>query len=99
VYEKLELRIQDPTEEEEWKIQRKHPVYAHEMLSLIPYLQPVLAISYGHHEKWVGTGYFQGLKGKQKPWLYVYSLLLMSGMPFPQIVRNGMHGRRKRPEL
>ncbi len=51
----------------EWKIMRQHPVYAYEMLSTIPYLQPALDIPYYHHEKWDGTGYLQGLAGKEIP--------------------------------
>ncbi len=51
----------------EWKIMRQHPVYAYEMLSTIPYLLPALDIPYHHHEKWDGTGYTQGLAGKEIP--------------------------------
>lgn len=53
--------------EEEWKIMRKHSVYAFEMLSSIDYLQPALDIPYCHHEKWDGSGYPRGLEGEQIP--------------------------------
>lgn len=53
--------------EEEWEIMRKHPVYAFEMLSPISYLSRAIDIPYCHHEKWDGTGYPRGLKGKQIP--------------------------------
>jgi len=53
--------------EDEWKIMRKHPLYAHEMLSKIEYLQPALDIPYCHHEKWDGTGYPRGLRGEEIP--------------------------------
>jgi HD-GYP domain-containing protein (c-di-GMP phosphodiesterase class II) len=53
--------------EEEWKIMRKHPVYAHEMLTPIAYLRPAIDIPYYHHEKWDGTGYPRGLKGEEIP--------------------------------
>lgn len=56
-----------PLTEEEWEIMRRHPVYAHELLSPIPYLRPALVIPYCHHEKWDGTGYPQGLRGEQIP--------------------------------
>ncbi len=52
---------------EEWEIMRKHPTYAHEMISSIDYLKPALDIPYSHHEKWDGTGYPRGLKGEQIP--------------------------------
>lgn len=53
--------------EEEWEIMRRHPTYAHEMLSPIDYLRPAIDIPYCHHEKWDGTGYPRGLKGDQIP--------------------------------
>lgn len=53
--------------EKEWEIVRKHPVYAYEILSGIPYLRPALSIPYAHHEKWDGTGYPRGLKGAEIP--------------------------------
>lgn len=53
--------------DEEWKIMRLHPVYAHEMLSEITYLRPALDIPHYHHERWDGSGYPEGLKGEQIP--------------------------------
>ncbi len=53
--------------EEEWVLMRKHPEYAHEMLSQIKFLGPALEIPYSHHEKWDGTGYPRGLKGEEIP--------------------------------
>ncbi len=53
--------------DEEWVIMRKHPVYAHDMLAPIDYLKPALDIPYCHHEKFDGTGYPRGLKGKAIP--------------------------------
>ncbi len=53
--------------EEEWAIMKKHPSYAYEMLSAIPYLHPALDIPYCHHEKWDGSGYPRGLRGEQIP--------------------------------
>jgi PAS domain S-box-containing protein/putative nucleotidyltransferase with HDIG domain len=53
--------------EEEWDEMKQHPVYAHKMLSGIDYLRPALDIPYCHHEKWDGTGYPRGLKGKEIP--------------------------------
>ena len=56
-----------PLNDEEWKIMRKHPVYAFELLSTIAFLRPALDIPYYHYEKWDGTGYPRGLKGEQIP--------------------------------
>jgi HD-GYP domain-containing protein (c-di-GMP phosphodiesterase class II) len=51
----------------EWKLMKKHPVFAYEMLSSIKYLRPSIDIPYAHHEKWDGTGYPRGLAGEQIP--------------------------------
>lgn len=53
--------------EHEWSVMKKHPAFAYDMLSPIRYLQSALDIPYCHHEKWDGTGYPRGLKGKQIP--------------------------------
>jgi putative nucleotidyltransferase with HDIG domain len=57
----------DQLTDEEWVAMRKHPVFALELLSPIPYLRPALDIPYCHHEKWDGSGYPRGLKGEQIP--------------------------------
>ncbi len=56
-----------PLDDKEWEIMRRHPQYAYDMLSPITYLHPALEIPYSHHEKWDGSGYPQGLKGKHIP--------------------------------
>ncbi len=53
--------------DDEWEIMRRHPVYAYQLLSPMPYLRPLLDIPYCHHEKWDGTGYPRGLKGEDIP--------------------------------
>lgn len=52
---------------EEWKIMRRHPELAYEMLNPIEYLRPALDIPYCHHEDWDGRGYPRGLKGEEIP--------------------------------
>ena len=51
----------------EWKIMRKHPQDAFDLLSPIKFLKLALDIPYCHHEKWDGTGYPRGLKGDLIP--------------------------------
>ena len=53
--------------DEEWAAMRKHPGYAHDLLSPIIYLRHALDIPYCHHERWDGNGYPNGLKGDQIP--------------------------------
>jgi len=61
------LLKEGPLTEEEWEIMRKHPVYAYDMLSAIPFLRKAIDIPYCHHEKWDGSGYPCGLKGEEIP--------------------------------
>lgn len=61
------LRKSGPLTQEEREAMQLHPVYAYDLLSSIPWLQPALDIPYCHHEKWDGTGYPRGLKEKQIP--------------------------------
>jgi HD-GYP domain-containing protein (c-di-GMP phosphodiesterase class II) len=56
-----------PLSPEERDLMRRHPVFAHDLLAPIAYLQPALDIPYCHHERWDGTGYPRGLKGTQIP--------------------------------
>jgi len=51
--------------DEEWKVMRLHPVYAFEWLSPIGHLATAIAVPYGHHERWDGSGYPRGLAGTQ----------------------------------
>lgn len=61
------LQKPGPLTEEEWKVMRKHPQYANDMLSAISYLHPALDIPLYHHERWNGSGYPRGLKGEDIP--------------------------------
>src|SRR5215216_952067 len=60
------LKPSQLTDDERILIQ-KHPVYAYEMLSPIAFLIPAIDIPYCHHEKWDGSGYPRGLRGKDIP--------------------------------
>jgi len=54
-------------DQREWEIMKRHPTYAAELLGPIDFLRPALVIPLYHHEKWDGSGYPHGLKGKQIP--------------------------------
>jgi len=56
-----------PLVEEEWKIMRRHPDIAVELLSPVAYLAPALDIPHWHHEKWNGMGYPDGLARERIP--------------------------------
>ncbi len=52
---------------QEWELMRRHPKLAYDMLSPITFLRLAADIPYCHHEKWDGTGYPRGLKGREIP--------------------------------
>lgn len=56
-----------PLSEDEWVIMKQHPSFAYDLLSSIPYLTDSLEIPFLHHERWNGSGYPKGLKGKDIP--------------------------------
>jgi putative nucleotidyltransferase with HDIG domain len=54
--------------DDEWRLVRQHPVHALKMLEAINRRHPsMIDIPYGHHERWDGKGYPQGLQGEQIP--------------------------------
>ena len=61
------LQKTEPLTHEEWEVMRRHPIFAQEFLSDIQFIQPALNIPLFHHERWDGSGYPYGLKGKQIP--------------------------------
>lgn len=56
-----------PLNDEETAIMQRHVQYAYDLLSPIEYLRSALDIPYAHHERWDGSGYPRGLKGKEIP--------------------------------
>ncbi len=56
-----------PLDEAEWRVMRKHPVYAYELLRPIPKFNQIVDIPYCHHEKWDGSGYPRRLRGTEIP--------------------------------
>lgn len=56
-----------PFDDQEREIIKKHPVFAREMLKQIEFLHSSMDIPSFHHEKWDGSGYPNGLVGKEIP--------------------------------
>ena len=56
-----------PLDEAELTMMRAHPDIGTKLLSGIDFLQPALSVVRHHHERWDGSGYPEGLKGKDIP--------------------------------
>ena|GEM_PF-3035318 len=56
-----------PLTEDEWRVMRRHPSIAVDILRPIAFLRPALDIPYAHHERWDGSGYPRGLVGEDIP--------------------------------
>jgi HD-GYP domain-containing protein (c-di-GMP phosphodiesterase class II) len=54
----------DPTE---WSIMREHPVWGARALESVPGFRPAALAVRGHHERWDGGGYPDGLAGEAIP--------------------------------
>jgi cyclic di-GMP phosphodiesterase len=52
---------------EEWAIMRRHPEIGKRLIENVPFLRGALPVVYAHHEKYDGTGYPEGLAGKDIP--------------------------------
>lgn len=56
-----------PLNEQEWAIMKKHPSVGARVLRGISHLRPAIPYILYHHERWDGTGYPEGLKGREIP--------------------------------
>jgi putative two-component system response regulator len=53
--------------EKEWAIMKKHPAVGARILRGISHLKPAIPYILYHHERWDGTGYPEGLQGREIP--------------------------------
>lgn len=58
-----------PLNQEEWEAIRKHPEIGYRIALSTPELNSIAEYILYHHEKWDGSGYPRGLKGKEIPLL------------------------------
>ncbi|MFZ5880913.1 MAG: histidine kinase N-terminal 7TM domain-containing protein [Chloroflexota bacterium] len=61
------LHKSGPLTDAEKETMQKHPQIAYDLLKQIPFLHKALDIPYSHHERWDGSGYPRGLKGRSIP--------------------------------
>jgi putative nucleotidyltransferase with HDIG domain len=53
---------------QEFELIRRHPIVGAQILAPLPYLAHVASFVRGHHERWDGKGYPDGLAGDSIPW-------------------------------
>jgi len=58
-----------PLTEEEWKVMKRHPLISAELIEGLEIYTPVADAVRHEHERWDGSGYPDGLKGKEIPLL------------------------------
>jgi putative nucleotidyltransferase with HDIG domain len=61
------LQKPGPLDAGEWLIMRRHTIVGAEMLARIPFFEGVVSLVRGHHERWDGSGYPDGLAGPSIP--------------------------------
>ena len=59
----------DKLDESEWTEIRRHPEIGYRIALTIPELQGIAGYILCHHERWDGTGYPQGIKGEEIPYI------------------------------
>ena len=61
------LKKPGPLNEDEWSIMKRHTIAGEKILGNKPFYKTAREIARNHHERWDGTGYPDGLKGKDIP--------------------------------
>lgn len=61
------LQKAGPLTPEEWELVKRHPAWGVEILETVPVFTPALDVVGGHHERFDGGGYPQGLRGEEIP--------------------------------
>ncbi|MCG2731098.1 MAG: HD domain-containing protein, partial [Acetobacterium sp.] len=73
-----------------YKEMKMHPVVGYRILNAFDHTIDLANIVLGHHERWDGTGYPQGLKGKEIPKL---SRIISVGERFDDMTRESNYRR------
>jgi GAF domain-containing protein len=61
------LKKVGPLSPDEWAAMRLHPYIGGQLCKRVSFLRPIAPIVYHHHERYDGSGYPDGLKGKEIP--------------------------------
>ena len=88
-------------EEIEWTEIKRHPEIGYRIALTIPELQGIAGYILCHHERWDGTGYPQGLKGEEIPYIsrIIAVVDAFDAMTQDRPYRKGMSGEAAANEL
>lgn len=81
-----------PLNNEEWEIFKEHPRHGLEIIKTIESLEEITPLILYHHEKYDGSGYPEGLKGKEIPFLARILTVIDS---FDAMTSNRPYNKRK----
>lgn len=81
--------------DDEWKIMRMHPEIGARIVERIPFLQESMWVVRYHHERWDGSGYPQGIKGKDIP---IHARIFAVVDVFDALTSNRIYRERSTPE-
>lgn len=84
--------------EEEFSIMKTHAARSAELFRNVPGMDELVNIVRAHHEKWDGSGYPDGLKGKEIPYLARVMTLadVWSALTTPRVYRLGDDGQARK---
>ena len=77
---------------DEWEVLKEHPANGVEIIKSVKSLQMLIPLIISHHEKYDGTGYPNGLKGKEIPYLARILTVIDS---FDAMTSNRPYNKRK----
>ena len=84
--------------DDEFDIMKTHAARSADLFRNVPGMDKLVAIVRAHHEKWNGTGYPDGLAGKEIPFLARVMTLadVWSALTTPRVYRLGEDGKARR---
>lgn len=82
----------------EFDIMKTHAARSADLFRTVPGMEKLVAIVRAHHEKWNGTGYPDGLQGKEIPFLARVMTLadVWSALTTPRVYRLGDDGKARK---
>jgi putative nucleotidyltransferase with HDIG domain len=81
--------------DDEWKIMRLHPDIGARIVERIPFLQESMSVVRYHHERWDGSGYPLGIKGRDIP---VHARIFAVVDVFDALTSNRSYRKKSAPD-